>query len=438
MTLPDRLLHALAPWRDAAAWRVAFSGGLDSTVLLHLLAELRERETLPPLSAIHVAHGLQAAAEPWPAHCRAVCERLGIALQVVRVDVDRNAASLEQAAREARYAAFAAALRPGDVLLTAQHRDDQAETLLFRLLRGAGVRGLGGMPVSRPLGAGSLVRPLLAVSRAELESWARHHGLQWVEDPSNTDTRFARNFLRQQVMPLLAGYWPQVAGNLARTAAHLREADALLGELADQDLVAAREPSPWPWLSLPSLRLEPLQMLSEARQRNALRHWLAPLTRLPDSEHWAGWACLRDAVDDRAPVWRLQGGELRRAAGRLWWLSGPWLNSVHLKAGFAGGQIDLPGNGLARWQGRLPSGELRLAYRQGGERMTLAARGTRDLKRLLNESGLPPFVRDRLPLLLRGDELLAVANLPALCTSEVRGRLHWECPKANLGFELTG
>lgn len=438
MTLPDRLLHALAPWRDAPAWRVAFSGGLDSTVLLHLLAELREREALPPLSAIHVAHGLQAAAEAWPAHCRALCERLGIALQVVHVEVDRNAASLEQAAREARYAVFAAALRPGDVLLTAQHRDDQAETLLFRLLRGAGVRGLGGMPVSRLLGEGSLVRPLLAVSRAELEGWARHHGLQWVEDPSNTDTRFARNFLRQQVMPLLAGYWPQVAGNLARTAAHLREADALLGELADQDLVAAREPSPWPWLSLPSLRLGPLQMLSEARQRNALRHWLAPLTRLPDSEHWAGWACLRDAVDDRAPVWRLQGGELRRAAGRLWWLSGPWLNSVHLNAGFAGGPIDLPGNGLARWEGRLPSGELRLAYRQGGERMTLAARGTRDLKRLLNESGLPPFVRDRLPLLLRGDELLAVANLPALCTSEVRGRLHWECPKANLGFELTG
>lgn len=434
MTLPDRLLHALAPWRDAAAWRVAFSGGLDSTVLLHALVELREREALPPLSAIHVAHGLQAAAEAWPAHCRAVCERLGIPLQVAHVEVDRNAASLEQAAREARYAAFAAALRPGDVLLTAQHRDDQAETLLFRLLRGAGVRGLGGMPASRPLGKGRLVRPLLAVSRAELEAYARQHALPWVEDPSNADTGFARNFLRRQVMPLFSAHWPQAAANLARAAAHLREADALLGELAEQDLAPAREPSPWPWLSLPSLRLEPLLALSEARQRNALRHWLAPLTRLPDSEHWAGWACLRDAADDRAPVWRLEGGELRRAAGRLWWLAGPWLQAPQLDEVYGGGQLDLPGNGRLFWEGDLPPGPLRLAYRCGGERLSLAGRGTRDLKRLLNESALPPFVRDRLPLLLRGDELLAVANLPALRVSEVQGGLHWECPRTTSGL----
>ena len=438
MTLPDRLLHALAPWRHAPAWCVAFSGGLDSTVLLHLLAELREREVLPPLSAIHVAHGLQAAAEPWPAHCRAVCQRLGIALRIVRVEVERNAASLEQAAREARYAAFAAALRPGDVLLTAQHRDDQAETLLFRLLRGAGVRGLGGMPASRPLGEGQLVRPLLAVSRAELETYARQHALPWVEDPSNADTGFARNFLRRQVMPLFSSHWPQAAANLARATAHLREADALLGELAEQDLAPARAPSPWPWLSLPSLRLEPLLALSEARQRNALRHWLTPFTRLPDSEHWAGWACLRDAADDRAPVWRLEGGELRRAAGRLWWLAGPWLQAPQLDEVYGGGQVDLPGNGRLFWEGDLPPGPLRLAYRRGGERLSLAGRGTRDLKRLLNESALPPFVRDRLPLLLRGDELLAVANLPALRASEVQGGLHWECPKTNLGFELTG
>ena len=429
MTLADRLLSALAPWRCAPAWRVAFSGGLDSTVLLHLLAELRGNEALPPLSAIHVVHGLQAAAERWPAHCQAVCEQWGIELQTVPVTVDRNVASLEQAARMARYDAFADILRPDEILLTAQHRDDQAETLLFRLLRGAGVRGLGGMPINRPLGAGRLVRPLLHISRAELEGYARHHDLRWVEDPSNSDTRFARNFLRQKVMPQLAAHWPGATGNLARSAAHLREADALLGELADLDLVAARESPPWPWLPVPSLRLAPLLALSEARQRNALRHWLAPLTLLPDSDHWAGWACLRDAADDRAPRWRLETGELRRSAGRLWWLSDAWLETPRLNAAYAGAEVELPGNGRVGWQGDLPPGELRLTYRQGGERLCLAGRGTRDLKRLLNESGLPPFVRERLPLLLRGDELLAVANLPVLRAAEVQGRLCWECPK---------
>lgn len=429
MNLPDRLLSALAPWRQAPAWRVAFSGGLDSTVLLHLLVNLREREEVPPLSAIHVAHGLQAAAEPWPAHCRAICARLGVELSIVPVTVERGAASLEQAARAARYAAFAERLGPGEVLLTGQHLDDQAETLLFRLLRGAGVRGLGGMPEQRPLGAGHLARPLLAVSRAELEAYAREQGLKWVEDPSNTDTGFARNFLRQRVMPLFLAHWPQASANLARAAGHLREADALLGELAEQDLTAARESSPWPWLELPSLRLEPLLHLSEARQRNALRHWLAPLTRLPDSEHWAGWQCLRDAAGERAPVWRLEAGELRRAAGRLWWLAGPWLQAPQLDEAYGGGPVELPDNGRLHWHGELPTGPLRLAYRQGGERLVLAGRGTRDLKRLLNESALPPFVRDRLPLLLRGDELLAVANLPHLRAQGVAGQLCWQSPK---------
>ncbi|MGH8352506.1 MAG: tRNA lysidine(34) synthetase TilS, partial [Pseudomonas sp.] len=160
MTLESRLLSALVPWLAAPAWRVAFSGGLDSTVLLHLLVRLAEREALPALSAIHIQHGLQAAAAAWPEHCRQVCTALGVPLRVCHVQVAPGS-SLERAAREARYAAFAESLGAGELLLTAQHRDDQAETLLFRLLRGAGVRGLAGMPRSRPLGRGQLLRPLL-------------------------------------------------------------------------------------------------------------------------------------------------------------------------------------------------------------------------------------------------------------------------------------
>ncbi|WP_313516091.1 tRNA lysidine(34) synthetase TilS, partial [Pseudomonas sp.] len=147
MNLETHLIAALAPWRSAPAWRVGFSGGLDSSVLLRLLARLAEREALPSLSAIHVHHGLQAAADAWPAHCQAFCAGLGVPLRIIRVQVDSRA-SLERAAREARYRAFAESLGEGEVLLAAQHRDDQAETLLLRLLRGAGVRGLAAMPAA--------------------------------------------------------------------------------------------------------------------------------------------------------------------------------------------------------------------------------------------------------------------------------------------------
>ena len=231
LVLSAKLLQALAPWRNAPAWHIAFSGGLDSTVLLDLLAKLAHTETLPPLSAVHVHHGLQAAADTWPSHCQAVCESLGVPLRVMRVQVQPGA-SLERAARDARYQAFAEVTEAGQVMLTGQHRDDQAETLLFRLLRGAGVRGLAAMPVHRPLAGGHLVRPLLDVSRAELEAYAHEHQLIWVEDPSNADTRFSRNYLRHRVFAVLTERWPQAVISLARTAEHLSEAQALLDELA--------------------------------------------------------------------------------------------------------------------------------------------------------------------------------------------------------------
>jgi len=436
MSLESRLLSALTPWRAAPAWRVAFSGGLDSTVLLHLLARLAEREALPPLSAIHIHHGLQVAADAWPEHCRQICAALGVPLQVRHVLVAPGA-SLERAAREARYAAFADSLAEGELLLTAQHRDDQAETLLFRLLRGAGVRGLAGMPRSRSLGRGRLLRPLLDVTRAELEAYAREHALKWVEDPSNTDIRLARNYLRHRVVPQLTARWPQALANMTRSAEHLGEAQGLLDELAALDLAAARTPSAFPWLPLPSLELAPLAALSAARQRNALRHWLAPLTSLPDSGHWAGWEALRDAALDAAPIWPLAGGELRRADGRLWWLSGDWLHAQVQPLPWADSRqpLDLPGNGRLQLQGEGPAGELQVSYRHGGERLAVPGRGHRDLKRLLNEAGLPAFVRGRLPLLYRGDELLAVANLPGLDGPREGGwRLLWQPPTNDQGL----
>jgi tRNA(Ile)-lysidine synthase len=427
MSIESRLLDALQSWRTAPRWRVAYSGGLDSTVLLHLLARLSAGERLPPISAIHVHHGLQAVAGDWSAHCRTVCERLDIELKVVHVRVG-SGPSLERAAREARYAAFDKHLNPDEVLLVAQHRDDQAETLLFRLLRGAGARGLASMPVVRALGDGWLVRPLLDVRRDELEAYAMEHRLRWVDDPSNQCTDHARNYLRHRVMPLLRQRWPGASGNMARAAAHLAEAQHLLDDLAEIDLHEARLGGRHQWLPIPNLSLSELARLSPSRQRNALRHWLVGLTALPDSDHWAGWEALRDAAKDAAPVWRLAAGELHRADGRVWWLSGPWLVAQ-------AGPIDwlrpdlllqLPGNGHLRLSGCVGEGSLQVRYRQRGELLNVPGRGRRDLKRLLNEAGVPGFVRSRLPLLFCNEELIAVANLPQFDTHGLS--IHWMPP----------
>lgn len=417
----------LTPWLNAPTWYIAFSGGLDSTVLLHLLADYARNHASPPLRAIHIHHGLQTAADAWPAHCQAICDNLGIELQVIHVQVTPGA-SLEQAARDARYAAFRRALGPGDILFTGQHRDDQAETLLFRLLRGAGLRGLAAMPGHRALGQGSLVRPLLGCSRQQLQGYAQVNGLAWIEDPSNADTQLARNYLRGEVFPLLQQRWPQASQNFGRAAEHLGEAQGLLDELAQEDLALAGAGAPLAWSELDSLDLATLVALSPARQRNALQYWLSRRTRLPDTRHWAGWADLRDAVADAQPAWRLADGQLLRSHGRIWWLSGDWLQlpAGELAWPDPAEPLLLPGNGSVRLAGATPLNGLRIAYRQGGEVLDLPGRGRRDLKRLLNELQVPLFVRPRLPLLYQGERLLAVANLPGLVQADCQ--LYWQLP----------
>ena len=427
MTLQSNLLARLQPWRAAPAWQVAFSGGLDSTVLLHLLVQLSRQIALPPIHAIHVHHGLQAEADAWAQQCQRLCDALAVPLRICPVQVD-GGASLERAAREARYAAFAEALGVGEVLLLAQHRDDQAETVLYRLLRGAGVRGLVGIPAQRPLAQGHLLRPLLDVPREHLQGYARQHGLSWVDDPSNADTGLARNFLRAQILPRLREHWPQATAVLARAAAHQADAQVLLDELAEQDLEICRDQLPQAWLDLPALSLQRIRLLSDARQRNLLRYWLTPLTRLPDARHWQGWRNLRDAADDAQPIWSLESGEMRRHGGRLLWLDRHWL-------GLWGGQaqawerpespLSLPGNGQVWIEGAPPAGELHIVYRQGGEVLDVPGRGRRDLKRLLQEQGVPEFARSRLPLLVCNGELVAAAEvLDCMASSRLRWQPH--------------
>lgn len=425
MSLESAVLARLAAWRHAPCWRVAFSGGLDSTVLLHLLAMAARHHELPPIRAVHIHHGLQAVAEQWPVHCQRICDELGVPLDIVPVQVAPGA-SLERAAREARYAAFTDLMKADEVLLLAQHQDDQAETLLYRLLRGAGVRGLAAMAQSRPLGQGQVVRSMLEVPRKTLEAYAARHGLQWVEDPSNGDSSFARNFLRRDILPQLAAHWPGAPAVLARAAAHQAEAHGLLQELAEIDLEHCRSQTDISWLSIPCLDLSALRQLSEARQRNLLRHWLNNETRMPDSRHWQGWTDLRDAAADASPVWRLESGELRRHGDQLLWLDAgwraPWLAGEQLWPDVRQ-LLELPGNGVVAFAGPIPDGRLSIAYRQGGEVLDVPGRGRRDLKRLLQEAGVPEFIRPRLPLLKRDGQVVAVANLRL---DPSAAELHWQ------------
>lgn len=252
---------------------VAFSGGLDSTVLLHRLTQLSAGQGVAPvfsLFALHVHHGLSPNADAWATHCQRVCAALKVPLTLTRVTVIPTDKGLEAAARSARMAAFADFFRTQDLdwLMLAQHRDDQAETVLFRLLRGAGSRGLAGMRQESVQHGVRLWRPLLSVSRAELHAWAVAQGLDWIEDESNQDSRHTRNWLRHEVLPKLRQRFPALDAVLARTARQCAEDADLLDALAALDALTVFD-------SAGCIQTRPLAALSEPRARNLLRHWLA-------------------------------------------------------------------------------------------------------------------------------------------------------------------
>lgn len=421
LNIEQHLLKTLQPWRNCSALCVAFSGGMDSTVLLHALARLAQQYHLPELRAIYIHHGLQEAAQTWPAHCQSICAQLQIPLVVLEVDVAASA-SVEQAARVARYAAFEQHLAQDEVLLMAQHQDDQAETLLFRLMRGTGVAGLRGIPETRALPRGQVLRPLLAVSHQQLLAYAQQQQLSWIEDPSNATDEFDRNYLRRQVIPALKSRWPAMQQSLQRTAQHMDEAQQLLDELAKEDLLRVGVDPAQQWFDLPCLYMAGLRELSLLRQKNLLRYWLSPFTLLPDAAHWASWETLRDAQDDAQPVWQLHDGALLRSQDKLYWLTAFWLQAppdLALTITEAGCYA-LPANGYLRVEGEVRA-PLQVRYRQGAERFFIAGRGHRDLKRLLQECGVPTFLRARLPIVFLDQQPVALANFPALNHPQLQG-----------------
>lgn len=443
----------MAPGATPARVVVAYSGGMDSSVLLHAL--LRARRDAPAawpaaVHALHVHHGLHPAADDWATHCQATCRHWDVPLLVARVHVDTGAGQgREGAARQARHAALAAALAPGDVVALAHHSDDQAETLLLRALRASGVDGLAGMRGWRPCGAGALWRPLLALPRAALRAYADVHGLAWLDDPSNVDPSLDRNYLRLHVLPRLRERWPQADAALARSATLAAEAADLL---ADGDAAALAHCLADDAVSL---SLATLRTLPDARRARVLRRWVAgqQLPPLPGR----GVACVEAAMEAG-----LHDGIAFRWAGTTLRC---WRDGLHALAA----EVALPTGYTAPWDARMPptlptgdclqlasctpdgalgdpaacagadtgtdadavaidlddgagdAASLRAAFgslvvhaRRGGERLHQPGRiGSQALKALLHAQAVPPWQRARIPLLSTvGDaRLLAAGDL---------------------------
>nr|WP_067292966.1 tRNA lysidine(34) synthetase TilS [Marinobacterium profundum] len=417
----DELLQAfarqLAEQHHVRRWLIAYSGGLDSRVLVELAARVLDPSRI---LLLHVNHKLQAESDAWAAHCVAQARALGLAIQVLEV---APASASEADARDARYDAFIRQLRPGDLLLQGHHSDDQAETLLLRLMRGAGPKGLAGMPRQRALGEAQLLRPLLDVRRAELERWAREQRLSWVEDPSNSAVDYDRNFIRHRVMAPLIERWPGVQTRMGLSAGLLDESVGLLEELARDDLAAC-------WGSQGGLTGKALSVLSPPRQRNLLRHWLAVssgvtingslLARIEQEVLQAG--------PDRQPELSVGSYKLRRYRGDLFLLAQSQAASAEKLA-----QIRLVPGDMALPHGRLsivtaradesviPAHQtsvlrtlagLALRYRREGERCRpLGRSGSHPLKKLFQEYQVLPWLRDTWPLLVCDDEIVAVPGL---------------------------
>ncbi|MDP1591951.1 MAG: tRNA lysidine(34) synthetase TilS, partial [Prosthecobacter sp.] len=405
----------------------ALSGGADSVVLLHILRKLSGRHGFH-LSALHVNHGISPNADRWQVFCERLCEAWDIRLEVNRVIVESGGKGLEAAARQARYDVFAKVC--AEWLVLAHHRDDQAETLLLNLLRGAGVGGAAAMPTVRafPDRPGlRVLRPLLDMSREEIEVCARLEGLSWLEDESNADIRFSRNFLRHRIFPLLRERFPGCDAVLARAASHFSESESLLQELARSDAgMAVREG-----------RIVSSQMakMDSARARNLMRHVLrCEGVTLPDSAHLheiVRQVC--HAAPDRQLSFDLGDKVLHRYRDEVWLIPHgeavtevEWRGEDALKWGSAILHFKaMTGEGISRE--KLACSSVKIAPRRGGERFRPDdGRPRRELKKLLQEHAMPPWERDRMPLLWCGDHMVWAPDIGIDCA--------WQCAPTEPGI----
>ena len=397
------------------AWHVALSGGADSVALLHALATI-PRETIAPIYAVHINHGLQSEASQWDNFCTRLCADHDIPLTTLKVSIEREQGeSLEMAARRVRYAAFSDCLQEREALLTAHHQNDQAETLLLNLLNGAGVTGLAAMQPCRDFSAGYLIRPLLAFTHQQLMDYLEGEKISWVEDPSNQDAVFDRNFLRNEIIPNLESRWPAAVKCIARSARNQREQVSLNRELAEQDLAKASD------FCCGGILLRRFQVLSLERQKLLLRHWLGtnpPLINPSEEQLQTILNELIAAAEDAQPQLKLAGAVIRRFDDRLtksfiteikphqqtykWTLGKP------LQIQSLGIWLD-PELILNQFSEFDTATELTVQFRQGGEQFKPAGNSHhRKLKQLFQLWRVPVWKRDIIPLVYCQDQLIVV------------------------------
>jgi len=418
-----------------ARYVIAFSGGLDSTVLAHALAHLKHHDEHfagREILAVHIDHGLQPESAGWVEQCREMAAALQVEFRSLSVSVQlESGKGPEASARDARYSALHAELGQDDWLLSAHHREDQAETLLLNLIRGSGPAGVAGIGSLRRFGPGWLVRPMLDVARADIQQYASDKGLRWVEDPSNRDRRFDRNFLRHDVLPRLKSRWPDIAARLQRSAGHAGEAAQLLVDLAAIDIEALGSRTD-------RLPIDALLTLSAARQRNVIRYALRDRgLSIPTAMQVE--RIMNEVMPARAdaqPLVTWPGASVRRYRNGLYLLPENLAEAVET-CQLQGDEFELGGGlGLLKLESgaqvglskSLVEGGLSVKPRVGGERfLPYRQSHTRELKKLLQEEGVVPWMRDRLPLVFSEDRLVAVGDLwlAADAVSEPGFALRW-------------
>lgn len=393
---------------------IAYSGGVDSHVLLHSCSQLQNKLKALTFLAVYIDHGLHEDSSRWSTHCEQMASALDIPFISQKVNAQNDQGEgPEQAARRARYAALSDFIDESSVLLTAQHQDDQAETFMLQLLRGAGVDGLASMPIVNPFGLGLILRPFLKLSKQQLLDYAKKEQLQWVEDSSNLNEAYDRNFLRQQVIPLLQSRWPAFSKTTARSASHCAEAGAILVDIASSIL-----------LKMDNDELGIGLVLSQKPeiQRLVIRQWLkAQDVRSPSEKILEQIVKMLIVEVDKLPLVAWGEHEVRLFNGALFYIPRFEKNQLQPMQ-WQGKKLVLPdplgnlsikellGRGVKRdlWD----SSTVTVRTRQGGERIKLTGRsGRKQLKKLLNEERILPWVRSLLPLIYLGDELVAVADL---------------------------
>ena len=405
-------LEQLLSILEQRAFLVAYSGGLDSHVLLHLMGQIQDVD----VRAVHIDHGLQEVSPWWSRHCRDVAAELNIPLERRSLNLKvPEGESVEAYARQARYEAFREILKPNEILLTAHHQNDQAETLLIQLLRGAGGAGLSAMPMITSFASGQLFRPLLNTSRDDLEAYAEQYQLNFVEDAMNADLRFDRNFLRHEVLPILKARWPACHQTLSRAALLQAETQRLLESYVSQDLefMVGRVEG--------TLSCELILQCQPERRRALIRQWVVNSGfRLPSSKKLQHIISdLFQASQDAMPLITWEGAELRRYKDDVYIMPPLSEHDIYQSFDWNAEQdlyidslsLTLESQYLDAWKGQSDQvgADFTVSFRQGGEVIKPAGSDkTIPLKQVFQEFMVPPWLRGRIPLLFLGDELIVV------------------------------